>query len=203
MRILSTAALAAVTLAVAVAASASAQSAPAPHKKIFGYQDAQTGTFHPLSRVAPDTTTAPTTGKFAVVFHITVDSSFPSGSTILCGADVDESSVAVTTTGSTVTETVSEHTEEAFGSVAAGAVGSVVVCQANIPYSWLISASSTTTKVTTTLNGGYTISAYRPASSTISESSIEALRISSSELAVPAVVPATGATTTIEVTATI
>ena len=47
-------------------------------KKVFGYQDAQTGVFHPLPLdIADPNATTPTTGTLKVVLNITVKSSWP------------------------------------------------------------------------------------------------------------------------------
>ena len=71
-----------------------------------------------------------------------------------------------------------------------------------MPYSWVIPAASKTSKVTSTVSGSYTVSAYNP-STTITVSTIEGLRSVSSALAIPGTVPKDGALTSVTVNATL
>lgn len=205
MRIFSTAVIGAVTLGVALAASvsASAQSAPtAPaHKRVLGYQDTATGTFHPLAHAAPDVAAiTPTTGKYEVSFVVTIESSFAKGAVIGCEVIIDESTVVVTS--APPYETATTYSEVATGSVAAGAAGSKATCTVVLPYSWVIPAGTTTSKVTSTVSASYSVAAYNP-SATLSVATIEGLRSVGSELPIPATVPKDGATTTAIVDATL
>lgn len=201
MRIFPGTAIAALTLSVALAgsASAAAQFESTHSKKTVGYQD-ENGTFHPLRHAVPDVTIAPTTGKYAVTFEITLKSAFPAHSTIFCEAHITEISEETLTTPPY--ELSYAYEEEGTGSVASGAVGSTVTCVVDIPYSWIVPKGTATSKVTSSVTASYDVIAYNSTSSTITLSSVEGLRTSSSELAVPATVPATGTTTnaTVDVT---
>jgi hypothetical protein len=202
MRIFPLAALAAITLGTTLAGStpARAQAAatsPQP-KRIFGYQDAHTGVFHPVRRVAPDTTITPTTGKYEITYSITVESTFPKGATITCAATISETTISESGTGG-----VAEHTEQASASVPAPAAGGKTTCTVVIPYSWVIPASTKTAPVVSEVGGEYTVTAYNPPSTTVSEASVEGLRTSESELPIPATVPASAAVTSVTVDVTI
>ena len=70
-------------LGAMLSGSAFAQS-DSGHKKVLGYQDAETGEFRPLEKIVPDVTTAPTTGEFEVTFTITLKSTVPTGGSVLC-----------------------------------------------------------------------------------------------------------------------
>jgi len=190
-----------ITLGVSLAAIASAQTTSTPHKKIFGYQDAQTGDFHPFIHVNPDTATAPTTGKYDITFTVTLTSNFAAGTVIACEVDIEEDSMNTTTY-----LPVAYYTELAVGSTKlATADLRSTTCTVAIPYSWVIPPSTPTTKppvvVTSSVSAGYTVSAINP-SATLSEATIEGLRSSSSSIPISAKVPATGATTsaTVDVT---
>jgi len=202
MRSFPAAAIAAVTLSFAFAGSAAAiaQSAPTQHKKIIGYQDAETGDFHPLAPVDPDVIAAvtPVTGKYQITFDVTLKSSFPSGTQILCEVIVDE----VTTLSSPTPPygTFSSFTEIATGTVAAS--GSSVVCTASIPYSWIIPPAPSGGKATTVVNGSYSVSAINLSNTTSLSNALRA-RSSSSQLGIPSKLPTTGSTTSLTVKATL
>jgi hypothetical protein len=202
MRIFPLAALAAITLGVTLAESAPATAQAAAtetHEKTLGYQDAQTGVFHPIAHVVPDATITPTTGKYEINFTVTVDSTLPKGATINCQVDLSEISEIVTgTTGGVVS-----YKEVGTTSVAAPSTGGKVTCSVVIPYSWLIPAATTTTKVMNEVSASYTVTAYAPASTTISESTITGIRSSSSTVPIPATLPTTGANTTAAVNVTL
>lgn len=205
MRRISAAAITAFTLTLAftVSSSATAQSESTQHRKIFGYQDVETGDFHPLPRVDPEVTGAasPTTGSYQVTFNITLKSSFPSGTRIGCEIVVDETSL-VTVTTPVPSTSLSSYTETAESTVAAGAAGSKVTCVADLPYSWIIPASAGGTTVRTTVGGSYSVSAIY-ASGTGTTTATVKERSSSSQLAISTKVPATGSTTSLTVNATL
>jgi hypothetical protein len=197
MRIFSAAVIGAVTLGAVLAgsASASAQSAPTEptHKRIYGYQDLATGTFHPMVRAVPDAASVtPTTGKYEVSFAVTIESSFARGAVIGCEVAISELTTVVTATPPY--ESGISYTEIATGSVAAGAAGTKATCTVSLPYSWVIPAATKTSKVTSTITGSYTVSAYNP-TATLTVATLEGLREVESQLPIPATVPKDGATT--------
>ncbi|MGA2809275.1 MAG: hypothetical protein ABSE87_14185 [Terracidiphilus sp.] len=200
MRLFPIPTLASITLGIALAGSASA-AAQSPqtgtqHTRIFGYQDPQTGAFHPLAHTVPLVTTAPTTGKYEVTFDITIDSTFPKGATLLCNVDLIESSVTESTT-----PTVIEYGETASSSMAVS--GSTATCTVNLPYSWAIPASTAKAPVVSTVSGSYSVFVFSSSSTTITSATLEGLRSVSSTLPIPTTVPKSGATTTATVDATL
>jgi hypothetical protein len=150
MRVSFFAAIAVVSLAATFSGSiaASAQSDEStPHKKIFGYQDAETGTFHAMNHVVAEAATTPITGTIELTIDITLKTALPTGGTILCSASLTASSTVLTTGMSTFYE------EEA--SSVATASGSTHTCTVNVPYSWLLAAPSST--VSNSLVGDYAV----------------------------------------------
>jgi len=115
-------------------------------KKIFGYQDPATGTFHALPMSAPAENASTTlAGTLKVTLNITVKSSWPANSTrqFVCGADFVEDSVSAA--GS------STYSEAAYRYPTATAGG--WTCTLTIPYSWLIPSTS----IQNTLLGTYSV----------------------------------------------
>jgi hypothetical protein len=200
MRIFPFAAFASITLGIAMAGSAlsAAQSVQfgSQHAKIFGYQDPQTGAFHPLAHAVPQTTTAPTIGTYAVTFSITIDSTFPKGATLLCDVSIIESSITETTV-----PTVTDYEETASASLAVS--GKTATCTVALPYSWVIPASTTKAPVVSTVTGSYSVFVFSSSSTTITSATLEGLRSVSSTLPIPATGPKDGATTTATVDATL
>ena len=151
--------------------------------RVFGYQDAKTGTFHALSKAAVDATTSPTTGTFDVTFNLKLVSTFAKGTTAYCEAFVTVTSFNETT---------------ATGSVALS--GSTATCTATIPYSWLLPAASST--VQETLGGSYTVFAGTPvADNGITIAGVG--RLSSSQFLAATSVPASGTTSKYSVNVTL
>jgi hypothetical protein len=201
MRIFPFAAIVPIALGIALAGSTStaAQSVQtaSQHTKVFGYQDPQTGAFHPLARAVPQAaTTAPATGKYEVTFSITIDSTFPKGASLLCNVDIIESSITETTI-----PTVTDYEESASASMAVS--GKTATCTITLPYSWVIPASTTKAPVVSTVTGSYSVFVFSSTSTTITSATLEGLRSVSSTLAIPSTVPKDGATTTVTVDATL
>jgi hypothetical protein len=202
MRIVSIAAIAAFTLGAGLAGtvSANAQSAPSHHGKVFGYQDAQTGVFHPFAQGATTpVTTPPATGKFVFTFDVT-NESVAKGAIILCGATVTvEDAVIVTTPPS---ETTVGYIESGAGTVVSGGPGTTSTCTVTIPYSWKLPPVPTGAKATSNLSASYHVSGYNAPGTSISELSLEVLRDSESTIPIANAIPKDGATTaeTIDVT---
>lgn len=149
MRVIPLLALSVLTLGLTPAATAHAQSTSTstPHKKVLGYQDPETGTFQPLVRVLPDTSTSPTTGTVELTLTISLKTALPKGGTVVCEASL-----------SAVSENLSNFTiidwdEEGYS--VATVSGSTATCTVNVPYSWVIPANSST--VSNTFSGDYMV----------------------------------------------
>ena len=202
MRNSTLAVLAALTLGVPLAASATAlaQSQSTQHKKVLGYQDAETGEFHPLQKLVPDTSSAPVTGKYEVTFEVTLKSSFPSGTEIACEVIIEEATDVTSPTPPY--DAVSTYSEIATGTVAAGAAGSTATCTASLPYSWIVPAAPTGGKAASTVGGSYSVYAANLSNGSTLASVLRA-RSSTSALGIPSKLPATGATTSLTVNVTL
>lgn len=191
----------AIGVAVVVAASASAQTAtPLQHKKIFGFQDPQTGVFHPMVHPMPNVATTPTTGKYEVTFDINLVSSLPAGTELACEVYIEEVSELVVTTPTTSDTEVAYYEEFATGTVAAGSAGSKVTCTVAMPYSWAIPAAPKTGgKVESAVYGGYYVYAYNP-SATVD---VTLREVYGPLFLLPSAVPADASTTSLTVDATL
>jgi hypothetical protein len=160
MRILSIASSAAITLGVILAGSASifAQSAATTpsHPRILGYQDPNTGIFHPLRRTLPQTAgTSPATGTIEVTLTITLATALTTGQTVSCTVNVEEDSYLQNTTTFEATDGY-DYYESAYG--IASVTGTTATCKLSIPYSWTIPVGTKTTPLEQTLSGGYEVS---------------------------------------------
>jgi len=152
MRIFSGMTIAALTLSVALAGSAMATAQtdefPTHHKKVFGYQDPDTGVFHAVKRALPDAATTTTlNGILEVTFNLTVKSTFPSGTKIYCEAVFNVSSEVIT--GATVA--AADYGETGIGTASGN------TCTVKIPYSWVLPAVGATAVKVDTLIGNYVV----------------------------------------------
>jgi hypothetical protein len=151
MRILSLAAITAISVGATLAGSAVAvaQSSESAihHRKVLGYQDEQTGAFHPLATAAPDITLSPTTGTVELELTTSLRTTLPKGGSVVCGASLIVLSENLTT-GS-----LSSWTEDAYG--IASVSGTTATCTILVPYSFIVPAASTTLK--NTIEGTYTV----------------------------------------------
>jgi hypothetical protein len=190
MRIFPSALIAALTLGLTIAGSTSAvaQLKTSEHKKVLGYQD-ENGAFHPLNRALPDAATSTTvTGAITLTIHLTIKSSFPSGTKIYCSSDI----LAVSDNAAKPLSPV-EYEEEAV-SLASGST-----CTTTVPYSWTIYPAGT--GVTSSFSGGYTVFATSPS---IPSSLVTfGARYSNSSFAEGVKMPATGTKTTYDIDVTI
>jgi len=154
MRILSVATSTALALGVALALTnlAAAQSIDPGfrHKKVFGYQDPETGAFKPLNQAMPEASTQATTGTVELILSISLKTALPKGGAIVCSADVTAASE------NTSTFAVSSWSEQA--STVATVSGSTATCTVNVPYSWPIPAASAS--VVNILEGAYSVQMY-------------------------------------------
>jgi hypothetical protein len=113
-------------------------------KKIYGYQDPQTGEFHALKPAAtPDATTAPTTGTVEVTLKITLKTAVPKGGSVICGISLGVEKIFSDGTDSSY--------EESAATVATVS-GSAATCTMTIPYSWIITPG---TALEESFGGGY------------------------------------------------
>lgn len=148
------AAMAALSLGAALAASAPAIAQTAEMAsasgKVFGYQDASTGKFHPAQIAEPDVTAAPTTGTIVATLTIKLASTFPAGFKIVCGAEIDGQSID-TTNG---TEVSFEETSSSVATVS----GTTATCTVKTPYAWTLPAAGGT--VTNFVTGEYSVNVY-------------------------------------------
>lgn len=157
-------------------------------KRILGYQDPETGVFHPMLHAIPDTTTPPTTGTFKVTLNITVKSQFPTATTrtIQCNSMFDV--IAIDQTDAATT-----YTESAFKNATGGS--GVFTCTLTIPYSWVLPTST----IQKTLTGAYDV--------TVSNSTATAgppvLRIATGDFLSTSTIPADGTTSSYTVNVTI
>jgi len=174
-----------------------------PAKRLFGYQDLQTGAFHALPHPEAATASTVVTGEYEIIFIVTIRSSFPKGTDIGCEADIEEDSSA--TLDVSPYEIDKGFSEVGSASVAPGTASSVE-CVVRIPYSWLIPTSTATEKFTTTVSGSYTVYAFNPSGTgtgIINSILEEGYRSSSSTLAIPAALSKTGSITSLTVDATL
>lgn len=172
-------------------------------KRLFGYQDLQTGTFHALPHPDAAATSTVVTGEYEITFVVTLKSAFPKGTDIGCEADIEEDSSA--TIEVSPYEVDKSFTEVGTASVPAGAATSVE-CVVKIPFSWLIPTSSATEKFTTTVSGSYSVYAFNPSGTgtgVINSILQEGYRSSSSTLAVPVGLSKSGTIYTLTVDATL
>ncbi len=152
MRIFPGKAFAALTLSVALAGSAMAAAQtdvfPTHHKKVYGYQDPDTGVFHAVKRALPDTAATTTlAGTLEVTFNLTIQSTFPSGTKIYCEAIFEVSSEVIS--GTTVA--AADYGESAIGTASANK------CTVKIPYSWVLPAAGATAVSANSLSGTYVV----------------------------------------------
>lgn len=194
MRILSIATVGVLTVGLVAATSVSAfgqAEAAKPHKRVFGYQDVETGVFHPVGRATPDVTAAPLTGEIEVTFTITLKTPVPTGGSVYCSTSVLASSTS-TTTGATTDYDESSAT-------LAKVTGATATCTVNTPYSWVIAAASST--VIDSLVGSYTVGILPASTTTILPAQED--RSSSSGFLNAAKLPAAGAISKYTVSATL
>ncbi|HEY2858286.1 MAG TPA: hypothetical protein VGJ21_07710 [Terracidiphilus sp.] len=160
------------------------------NKKIYGYQDPQTGQFHAMAMEGP-TEGASTTlaGVFKVVLNITVKSTWPAGAThqIVCSSEFEQTSVTTSASFSM------PYIEEA-SRYATAATGGGFTCTMLIPYSWLIP----TTAVQKTLTGSYSVGVQNTATT-----APPILRLSSGPIVSTPTLPANGVTTAYSIAVTI
>jgi len=149
MRVIRLMALSVFALSCTTAATSHAQSTStsAPHKRVLGYQDPETGTFQPLIRALPDTSTSPTTGTVELTLTISLKTALPKGGTVVCSAYLYAYSQNLSN------YTVTDWSEEAYS--LATVSGSTATCTVNVPYSWIIPVNSS--NVSNTFSGDYLV----------------------------------------------
>ncbi len=141
MRKLSLVVLAAFTLGITLASSVSVlaqEDEATPHHRVFGYQDSQTGTFHPVNQSQPEaTSTAASTGTLEVVISINLKTAVPTGASVYCATFITATSETVS-----ASPVISIWEEQAYS--LATVSGSTATCTVSTPYSWNIPAASST-----------------------------------------------------------
>jgi hypothetical protein len=182
-------AVAALILGFTVSMSAFAQTHT--HKKVFGYQDPETGEFHAITKhgVRPDlTTTSPTTGDFVVNLTVTLKTAVPTGGKVVCTAGYSGTSLNNTT----YEGLYYEESTYVFATV----TGSTATCKLTIPYSWLIPANTTTVTYENTVSA--TVGAAIVSDSTTDILSVDGVgvRSTSQDIFSSIKIPASGTTTT-------
>lgn len=182
-------------LASGLAVSAFAQSdlpkLPAPHRKVFGYQDVKTGVFHPMNKIEPDVTTAPTTGTIELTITVTLKTTVPTGGSVYCSTELDA------TSQDDATFSIVDYIETSFS--VAKVTGTTATCTVTTPYSWIIPKASATQ--TNALTGVYTVGILPPATTT-SVIEEEDYRTSTGPFG-GTTIPATGAITKYTLSATL
>jgi hypothetical protein len=164
----------------------------AAHSGELGYYDRSTGQFTPLQQTASDAeprAVTDVTGELIVKFTITVKSAIPKNGVVGCTATA------------TVGDSTGGTQEDATG-VATLVSGTTYNCNAIINYSWALS-TPTTDKIAftgkATLDYGYQVTAFNGA-----DTAVEPIELRSSNRTIPEIsVPASGATTTVDVSATL
>jgi hypothetical protein len=128
------------------------------HKRlVLGYQDTQTGQFHPFNHFVPEALVAPITGTITLTLHITLKTAVATGDKVICTADVLASYTSAA--GST------DYTEGAAS--LATVSGSTATCTVSIPHSWQFPAVSATD--IESLEGSYTAEIINPNATTTAQ----------------------------------
>jgi hypothetical protein len=165
--------------------------AQTPHR-VLGYYNPATGVFEPLHQAAsgidPATDTTET-GELIIKFTIAVKSTIPTNGVVGCSAEAATGDAA------------GEYDERATG-VATLVSGKTYTCSAIIHYSWLLS-TPTTDKITftgsATIDYGYEVTAANGSANVVAEIESRGSTVNIGSIAVPA----SGATTNVDVDATL
>jgi hypothetical protein len=171
-------------------AQALAQTANRPSaRRVFGFQDSKTGTFHPLGNSADITDAAAATttytGTVEATGTITLKTARPSGDKIVCTVTADASSENETA------GTVFDYDESA--SSIATVSGSTATCKVNIPFSWVLFTPSTT--VINGLQGGLEVIMFSPTATVTTELAADFVREHTQPITINAGKPADGVLT--------
>ncbi len=163
-----------------------AQTANRPSaRKVFGFQDSKTGTFHPLGTAdITDAAAATTTytGTVEATVTITLKTALPTGDKIACTVTADASSDNETA------GTLFDYGETA--SSIATVSGSTATCKVNIPFSWVLFTPSTT--VVNGLQGDLEVIMFSPTATVTSELAADFVREHSQPITINAGKPADG-----------
>ncbi len=200
MRIVPVSAIAALWLGATLAASlpcaAQDQDVSPSHRRIFGYQDARTGAFHPLARAplaAPEAAESTSVhGTIQVTINIKIASSFPAKSTLVCGTTITAMSTSFSISDP-LALSASVWEESAYTSVPLA--GTTVSCTLKVPYAWVLPTA--TSGVTNTLDGALLVTVSNPVSTPT------VLRTSAQDFLNNAPIPASGTTSQYTVNVTL
>jgi hypothetical protein len=161
--------------------------------RVLGYYDPSTGTFSPVHQSTTETdaaTTATTeTGELIVKYTITVKSAIPKNGVVGCSASAETGDAA------------GDYEERATG-VATLVSGTTYTCSAIIHYSWKLD-TPTTDKIS--LTGSSTIDyGYEVTATNGTATLVQPIEDRGSVPSIPSIsVPASGATTTVDVSVTL
>jgi hypothetical protein len=162
-----------------------------PHR-VLGYFNADTGLFEPLRPAAEDTDLPPvaaTTGTLVYNFTITLKSALPKNGVITCSAS------------GAVIETKFSADEAGFG-IAKLVSGTTYSCNVSMPYSWLL-ATPTSDKIILSYKAQVNEGIEFTASNGTATSVVLSTGRASSQTTASIPVPASGATTTENVSVTL
>jgi hypothetical protein len=159
---------------------------------VLGYYDPTTGTFSPLHESPADfdpATASTETGELIVKFTITVKSTIPTNGVIGCSATADTGDAA------------GDYEERATG-VATPVKGNTYTCSAIIHYSWLLDTPASdkiSLSGSASIDYGYQVTASNGAATVVEPIEARGSTPSISSISVPA----SGATTTVDVSVTL
>jgi len=160
------AAIALGTLGGSVLASAQTANKP-PARRIFGFQDSRTGTFHPLGNsvdIADPAATTTFAGTIEATVTITLKTPLATGGQVACDVEAD----AISSGASGEADYVETATKLATVS------GSTATCKVNIPFSWLLFTASTTQA--NSLSGNLDVFMYSPVTTSITGLTLDLAR---------------------------
>jgi len=201
-RILVCAGAIALGMGLALAAPLSAQTQSEEQRRVYGYQDPFTGTFHPIEEVVPDPATTPSfNGTFVFTFNVLLKTTLEKASpTVTCSVTVVAISIASGTGGA------SEVSYSETGSSIANVTGNSANCVVTMHYNWVMPQTGTSASgsVVDTISAAYGVSAsVSSSSSTTTPGPGQILRGEGSSLLTLKAIPATGSMTTKTVNVTL
>ena len=183
-----------VVLVCGFAIFAVAQRAAHSSQSELGYYDRSTGAFSPLQESPTDARPAAvtaTTGTLVLKLTITVDSAIPKNAVVGCAADTTVSG-----------DSSGFYSDEHASAVATLVSGKTYTCTMTIPYSWLL-ASPATDKIaityTPSIDYGYQVTATNGTSVAVQPIVVRSAQQPFGSISVPA----NGATTTEDISATL
>lgn len=176
------------SLALSCAPIGQSQSASTT-SKVFGYQDARTGLFHPVPTAAPDAAGTKVSGTYSVTFDITLATSFAKGTPIYCSISLTQNS------GAEPSSLYQLPIRYESAATTAKVSGSTATCVVNLPYSWTVPSGA---GVYNSASLSYTVTA-QPASTPLYEIYVlgagAGIRMVSAALFTDSAIPVSGSVT--------